>query len=121
LKRLPVVDGRGYLLGIVSRADLLKPFLRSDESIRREVAEQILRRTLAIDPSHVTIDVRDGIVALDGHVETKSLAELAERLVEGVEGVVGVKDKLTYRLDDSHLRPELPPMALRLSVDERKL
>jgi CBS domain-containing protein len=30
-KRLPVVDAGGRLVGIVSRLDLLKGFLRSDE------------------------------------------------------------------------------------------
>lgn len=33
VKRLPVVDEAGRLVGIVSRADLLKVFIRSDEAI----------------------------------------------------------------------------------------
>lgn len=39
VKRLPVVDDEGRLLGIVSRADLLREHLRSDEELRRDIVE----------------------------------------------------------------------------------
>jgi CBS domain-containing protein len=117
VKRLPVVDPTGVLLGIVSRADLLAPFLRSDESIAREVREEVL---LAIDPVQMEIGVEDGVVRLEGQLETRSLARIAARLVGAVEGVVGVDDQLTWRLDDSNLQPELHPLAGRLPVIERE-
>lgn len=120
VKRLPVVDAGGKLLGIVSRADLLKPYLRSDESIRREITEQVMVKTLFIDPRMVDVDVRDGVVQLSGELETKSLGGLVVKLAEGVEGVVGVDNKMSYRLDDSHTSVGLPPQALHLSADERK-
>lgn len=50
VKRLPVVDGEGRLIGIVGRADLLQPFLRSDESIAEEVRTVVLLQTLVTDP-----------------------------------------------------------------------
>ena len=42
LQRLPVVDRDGRLVGIVSRADVLKVFHRTDEQIRREVTQDVI-------------------------------------------------------------------------------
>ncbi|MER5757435.1 CBS domain-containing protein [Streptomyces sp. NPDC002088] len=41
VKRLPVVDADGLLKGVVSRADLLKVFLRDAEEIRREIVPHL--------------------------------------------------------------------------------
>jgi CBS-domain-containing membrane protein len=120
VKRLPVVDGEGRLVGIVSRADLLQPFLRSDESIAREVRADVLRRTLAVDPDSIAVTVTDGVVRLEGELETRSLCQIVERLVAAVEGLVGVDDRLTWRVDDRWVRPEPPPLALRYTADERE-
>jgi CBS-domain-containing membrane protein len=121
VKRLPVVDTQGRLVGIVSRHDLLRSFLRSDESIRREVADDLLARALWIDQNAVAVDVQDGVVALTGELETKSLADLVTRLVGSVDGVVGVNNGLAFRLDDTHLKAELPPNALQLAASERQM
>ncbi len=120
VKRLPVVDGTGKLIGITSRFDLLKPFMRSDESIRKEVVDHVLSKVLVIDPKALDIEVRSGLVSLNGELETKSLADLVVRLVESVEGTVGVDSKLTWKLDDTHLGVEPPAGALQLSADERR-
>jgi len=118
VKRLPVVDAEDHLVGIVSRADVLSAFARSDESIETEVRVEVLQRTLAIDPATVAVTVRDGVVRLEGELETRSLVRILERLVLGVEGVVGLDDRLTWALDDTHLHPEDPPDAERLSASE---
>ena len=118
VKRLPVVDEEGRLVGMVSRGDLLRPFLRSDESIAHEVREDVLRRSLAMDPETVQLEVEDGIVRLAGTLETRSMAVIASRLVEHVEGVVGIDDQLSWTRDDRRIEVE-PPMAARLSADER--
>jgi len=120
VKRLPVIDAEGRLVGIASRSDLLKTFMRSGESIRSEVADQVLKKTLFIDPKDIGVEVEDGLVRLSGELETKSLTDLVVRLVERVEGTVGVDSKLTYRLDDTSLRVGLPPSALQLSAQERR-
>jgi CBS-domain-containing membrane protein len=119
VKRLPVVDQDNRIVGIVSRRDLLHVFLRDDEEIRREVSEGVIERTLWIDPAAVRVTVLDGVVSLEGEVERRSLATIMVGLVRGVDGVVEVEDRLTFRFDDSSLRPEsaapwavLPP-ALR--------
>lgn len=119
VKRLPVIDPNGDLIGIVSRADLLKTITRSDESIRRDIIEEILKKSLAIDPRTVRVEVFNGLVRLSGEVESRSLATLVTRMVERVEGTVAVDCRLTSRLDDSKLRVEEPPGALQLSADER--
>jgi CBS-domain-containing membrane protein len=119
VKRLPVVDPDGRLVGIVSRADLLQVFLRSDESIAHEVREDVLHQTLVIDPMAVTVAVADGVVRLDGEVETRSLALITARLVRAVEGVVAVESRLRWRVDDSHVEVPDHPLALHYSADER--
>jgi CBS-domain-containing membrane protein len=95
VKRLPVVDEEGRLVGIVSRADLLRVYLRADADILREVREDVIRRTLWIDPATIRIDVHDGVVTLEGSVERESMLPVLERLVASVPGVVAVNDRLS--------------------------
>jgi CBS-domain-containing membrane protein len=101
IKRLPVVDPAGPLLGIVSRADLLKVFLRSDADIAREIREQVLMLAMWMNPDTVAIDVRDGVVTLTGQLERRSLIPITVSLVRGLDGVVDVVDRLTFELDDT--------------------
>ncbi|MEJ3747032.1 CBS domain-containing protein [Actinomycetes bacterium KLBMP 9797] len=103
VKRLPVVDGDGRLAGIVSRPDLLRVHLRPDAQLRRDIVDEVLSRTLWIEPGVVTVVVQDGVVALRGRLDRRSLAEMAARLTAAVPGVVRVDDELTYDLDDLNL------------------
>jgi len=105
VKRLPVVDEKGRLVGIVSRADLLRLFLRPDQAIRREIVDEVLLRALWIDPATVTVRVQDGIVTLTGQLERKSLIPMAVHLTRTVPGVVDVVTRLTFELDDDRLEP----------------
>ena len=89
LKVLPVVDSKNRLVGIISRSQVLKVFLRSDESIRREVARDLLNEPQG-RRGDVEVDVKDGVVHLYGDLEMASLSDLIQRLVAGVPGVVGV-------------------------------
>ncbi|HEU4427009.1 MAG TPA: CBS domain-containing protein [Pilimelia sp.] len=100
VKRLPVVGEDGRLLGIVSRADLLKVFARPDDAIRREIVDEVILRDLMMDPSRFFVRVEDGVVFLEGAVERRSLVPFVLRAVQGVEGVVRVEDRLTYDVDD---------------------
>jgi len=98
VKRLPVLDEDGVLVGIVSRSDLLKPFLRSDEGIRDAVLEDVLRGSMCVDPQSVDVNVRDGVVTLTGEMENEFVAADTVRLVRDLGGVVSVVDRLRYRI-----------------------
>lgn len=104
VKRLPVVDRSNRMVGIVSRADLLRIFLRSDESIRREVRD-LLNELPLLGRGRVQVAVRDGVVRLDGEVESGSLTGLLLRLIAAVPGVVGIENNL--QLTTASLQPEL--------------
>ncbi|MGW0885483.1 CBS domain-containing protein [Streptomyces sp. NPDC002671] len=105
VKRLPVVDEADRLLGIVSRGDLLRVFLRRDDAIREEITGDVLRRTMGLEPSDVTVEVRDGRVALGGSVEYRSLIPVIEQLCRGVDGVVSVAADIAHRTDDARRSP----------------
>ncbi|WP_328336345.1 CBS domain-containing protein [Streptomyces violaceus] len=100
VKRLPVVDETERLLGIVSRGDLLRIFLRRDDAIRDEITDDVLWRTMGLAPGEVTVEVRDGRVDLGGSVEFRSLIPVVERLCRSVDGVVSVAGHIAYRTDD---------------------
>lgn len=103
VKRLPVVDADGRLVGIVSRRDLLGVFLQPDEAIRAEVLDDVFHRVLWVEPPHISVEVQDGIVTLAGKLEQRSLVEIAVRLTTAVGGVVGVVNHLTYQTDDRRI------------------
>ena len=95
VKRRPVVDDVGMLQGIVSRADLLKVFLRDDEEIAEEVRREVVAYVFPAPMSAVHVEVRNGVVKLVGHARDTSLVPVAARLVRAVEGVVDVEFELT--------------------------
>ncbi|MFD8234801.1 CBS domain-containing protein [Streptomyces sp. NPDC059696] len=90
VKRLPVVNDEGLLEGVVSRADLLKVFLRTDDEIAEEIRREILGPLFPVTPEPVLVDVADGVVTLTGRVGDTSLVPIIARLVRSVEGVVDV-------------------------------
>ncbi|MFI6463082.1 CBS domain-containing protein [Streptomyces sp. NPDC050538] len=106
VERLPVLDEEHRLVGIVTRRDVLQVFLRPDTEIRDEVVDEVLVRALWLAPSTVDVSVVEGVVTLSGHMERKSETEIAVSMVRQIDGVVAVVDKLSYRTDDSHIRPE---------------
>jgi len=101
IKRLPVVDDEGTLIGIVTRADLVRAFTRSDEEIEREIRELLLE-TLWLDEPGLQLTVERGEVRLQGKMRRRSDAELLARLTQRVPGVVGVHSTLRWDWDDGH-------------------
>ena len=96
VKRLPVTDADGHLVGIVSRADVLSIFDRTDDQIRNEITEEVLLRGFLVDPLAFTVTVKDGIVTLSGHPETSETGHEIVRQIRHLQGVVAVRDRLDY-------------------------
>ncbi|GAB3809242.1 CBS domain-containing protein [Micromonospora zhanjiangensis] len=103
VKRLPVTDDLGRLVGIVTRGDLLKVHLRPDADIRRDVVREVLNRVLAVEEGAVQVTVVDGVVRLAGQLDRRTSVEIAGRLAAQVSGVVEVVNDLGYDFDDSPL------------------
>ncbi|HVM24089.1 MAG TPA: CBS domain-containing protein [Candidatus Limnocylindrales bacterium] len=104
VNRLPVIDA-GRVIGILTRSDLVRAYLRLDDEIRRAVREEILRHTMWLDPDQLQVTVREGIVVLSGTVDRRSTARIIEKLVGLVDGVARVDSTLAWELDDERIEP----------------
>jgi CBS-domain-containing membrane protein len=98
ISRLPVVDEKGKLVGIVSRRDLLSVFLRPDADIAHD-ARQVLDELPLADPKAVIAEVKHGVVTLTGTMRPEADQEqdpmpLALRLIWDIDGVVDVVNRL---------------------------
>lgn len=96
VKRLPVVDEDGGLVGIVSRVDLLGVYDRPDEDIRAEINERVLAGDFVFDPREFGVAVDNGIVTIAGRVARHDVAMSLLRAIWDVAGVVDVRDRLSY-------------------------
>jgi CBS-domain-containing membrane protein len=97
VKRMPVVDDLGRLIGMVTGRDLLKVFLRGDDEIRADVRESLFARFGAL----LDVEVADGTVTLSGEVTRRSEIPVAVTVAERVDGVVAVTERLTHVRDDT--------------------
>ena len=95
VKRLPVTDAAGRLVGIIGRADVLAVYSRPDEEIRKEICDEVILNKFFTDPARFTVTVRDGIVTLKGRPETALLGHDIVSEVRHVQGVVAVRDRLS--------------------------
>ena len=98
VRRLPVIDEEGKLIGIVSRRDLLSVFLRPDADIIHD-ARQVLDELPLTDPKDVIVTVRHGVVTLAGAMrpepdQERDLVPLLLQLIWDIDGVVDVVNKL---------------------------
>ena len=95
VKRLPVVSENGHLVGIISRADVLSVYGRPDDEIGEEITKNVILHEFLKGPGCFTVTVKDGIVTLEGPGTVQQGRELLAE-VWRVEGVVSVRDRLTY-------------------------
>jgi CBS domain-containing protein len=96
VKRLPVVDAGGQLVGIVSRVDVLSVYERPDAEIRHEITAGVIAGRFQLDPLAFEVTVRSGIVTMSGRAESRIAALTLLSAVLHVEGVVAVRDRLGY-------------------------
>ncbi len=120
VKRAPVVDDDGRLVGIVSRKDLLTVFLRADEDIRAEIVRRVFEGGIGIpvSPGTVTVDVSDGRATLAGQLDLRSQLPLVEQMTRHIDGVVDVVVSMSYRHDDTRA-PRPDPMAIDITQAPR--
>lgn len=109
VKRIPVVE-LGRLVGIVSRADMLRAYVRPDSDIVEEIETHVMKEILWIDPRRVDIRCVDGNVSFSGKLETKSDVSLLVELTKRLDGVTSVQDHLDFEVDNTKLEMVSPPM-----------
>jgi CBS domain-containing protein len=95
VNRLPVVE-HGRLVGIVTRADLVRAFARTDAEIEHEIRD-LMKRMLLPETAAVRVEVDEGDVTLTGRLERRTDVDILTRLTERVPGVVSVASDLTWR------------------------
>lgn len=113
VERLPVVDEEDRLIGIATRRDLLRVFLRTDDELRQEVHDEVVTGALGLPAHHVVVSVHDGMVTLEEALERRSDIPLAIRLTYRVEGVIGVVNSLTCGAADDRPSENHPAPVLR--------
>ena len=96
VKRLPVTDAAGRLVGIIGRADVLAVYSRPAEEIRKEICDEVILNEFLTDPARFTVTVQDGIVTLEGKPENAQDGRDLVSRVRHVQGVVAVRDRLSY-------------------------
>jgi CBS domain-containing protein len=96
VKRLPVTSEDGKLIGIVTRSDVLSVYSRPDADIYEEITQDLIPDTFLCDPASFTVTVKDGIVTIEGDPETTAAGRDITEAARHVEGVVAVRDRLTY-------------------------
>jgi len=104
INRLPVVDD-GRLVGIISRADLVRAYVRSDDQLAETIRQDVILRILWLDPDQFSVVVKDGEASISGHVERRSTAEMIEHSVTMVPGVVDVHASVSWSTDDRKFEP----------------
>jgi CBS domain-containing protein len=96
VKRLPVVDADGRLAGIVSRADVLAVYSRTDADIAEEIRTGILSTETPASPGTLDVSVTAGVATVVGRPQTREQGHAIIGRARHVQGVVGVRDRLDY-------------------------
>ena len=93
VKRAPVLRN-GVLVGVITRSDLLRPYLRTDSEIRADVEQALLGDGLGLTRDRLEVWVEEGVVHLHGLVVDRRQRAVTVRLARGVDGVIDVHDQL---------------------------
>jgi osmotically-inducible protein OsmY len=101
-----VEDGR--LVGIVTRADLVRTYVRTDEQLADTIREDVLVNTLWLDPKEFEVSVTEGVATIHGKVDRRSSADMIARAALLVPGVRDVISDVTWNVDDAELKNPTP-------------
>lgn len=104
VNRLPVIEN-DRLVGIVTRSDLVRAYLRTDEELAKTIREDVLLRILWLDPATFSVEVRNGEATVTGSVERRSTAAIVEETIKLVPGIVGATVNVSWTVDDRELVP----------------
>jgi CBS domain-containing protein len=111
INRLPVVDAE-QLVGIVTRADLIRAYVRSDEDLADTIREDVIRHMLWLDPASFDVHVAHGIASISGHVDRRSTAAMVAEATAAVPGIVDVETAIAWSLDDRKIGPATTDAAI---------
>lgn len=103
VKRLPVVLEDGRMVGIVSRADVVRACARPDEQVVAEIRRLLAARR--IPPGAVSVAFQDGEAVLGGELGTRSGAQRLCEAVAEVPGVFAVVSRLRWRDENGSVAP----------------
>src|SRR6266568_1096554 len=95
--RLPVVDGRGVLIGIVSRRDLLRAFVPGDAETRHRVIDRVTDAGGEV----YAVTVSGGAVWIRGRMERRAEIPVLEQTLLQTPGVTSVVLEFGCRVDDT--------------------
>lgn len=101
INRLPVTED-GFLVGIITRADLVRAFVRTDEELAETIRQEILLGAMSLDPVLFDVNVTGGVARIRGRVDLRSDVELLERLIGTVPGIVSADVDVSWVSDGSH-------------------
>jgi CBS domain-containing protein len=107
VKRLPVVDGEGQLLGIVSRVDLLSAFIRTDDEIAEQI-RGIVAKILVTELREVNVGVNAGRVTFTGSIDFVSQRDVLLDVVAHIPGVLQIEDRLEIAPEGKRADPFVP-------------
>ena len=92
-------------MGIVTRAGLVRLYVRSDEELAWTIRFEVIRQLLWLDPMAFTIEVHDGVATISGNVERRSTAEMIARMTAMVPGIIDVDSSVSWRIEDRDIAP----------------
>jgi CBS domain-containing protein len=96
VKRLAVVDSGGCLAGVVSRADVLAVYSRTDADIAAEIRTGILASEAPANPGALDVSVQAGVATIVGRPQTREQGHAIIDRAGHIQGVVAVRDGLNY-------------------------
>lgn len=76
-----------------------KNYFRRDASIREDICER-LKWDPEVDASNISVDVSNGIVTLEGSVDSRHAKRRAEFISDHVTGVIDIHNRISIK---SHL------------------